>query len=221
MLSRTGLSPISPSFPAGSANILGSAGPRSLAATDGVSVDFLSSGYLDVSVPRVRSFNPMDSGQKYLSQPQIIDVFPDAPSGLRPKPAKGRRGACVFARAKTPNSLTIEDCQVGFPIRTSRDQRVLSPPPGLSQSATSFIASCCQGIHQTPFSRLIRSGRRQALLCGFGVLPRFALLEDSRRQPAFLAPVSEVLTRWRPSAGAPRFGDPNGLAARRTSRSVY
>ena len=47
---------------------------------------------------------------------------------------------------------------MGFPIRKSRDQRVLSPPPGLSQSATSFIASCRQGIHQTPFSRLIRSG---------------------------------------------------------------
>ena len=60
--------------------------------------------------------------------------------------------------------LIIEDCQVGFPIRTSRDQRVLSPPPGLSQSATSFIASCCQGIHQTPLSRLIRSRRRRALL---------------------------------------------------------
>ena len=29
-------------------------GPRSLATTNGVSVDFLSSGYLDVSVPRVR-----------------------------------------------------------------------------------------------------------------------------------------------------------------------
>ena len=60
--------------------------------------------------------------------------------------------------------LIIEDCQVGFPIRTSRDQRVLSPPPDLSQSATSFIASCCQGIHQTPLSRLIRSRRRRALL---------------------------------------------------------
>ena len=29
--------------------------PRSLAATDGVSIDFLSFGYLDVSVPRVGS----------------------------------------------------------------------------------------------------------------------------------------------------------------------
>ncbi len=30
------------------------AGPRSLAATRGISVDFFSSGYLDVSVPLVR-----------------------------------------------------------------------------------------------------------------------------------------------------------------------
>ena len=33
------------------------AGPRSLAATKGISVDFFSSGYLDVSVPRVRPDN--------------------------------------------------------------------------------------------------------------------------------------------------------------------
>ena len=46
---------------------------------------------------------------------------------------------------------------MGCPIRTSRDQRVLSPPPGLSQSATSFIASCRQGIHPTPLSCLIAS----------------------------------------------------------------
>ena len=30
------------------------ASPRSLVATDGISVDFFSSGYLDISVPRVR-----------------------------------------------------------------------------------------------------------------------------------------------------------------------
>ena len=48
---------------------------------------------------------------------------------------------------------------------------MLSPPPGLSQSATSFIASCCQGIHQTPLSRLIRSRRRRALLCDGGSKP--------------------------------------------------
>jgi hypothetical protein len=64
--SDTGLSPILPNFPDGSRHIHSSAGPRSLAATKGVSVDFLSSGYLDVSVPRVCSFNPIYSGKKYL-----------------------------------------------------------------------------------------------------------------------------------------------------------
>ncbi len=39
---------------------------------------------------------------------------------------------------------------VGFPIRRSADQRALAPPRGLSQRATSFIASRCQGIHQMP-----------------------------------------------------------------------
>ncbi len=57
---------------------------------------------------------------------------------------------------------------MGFPIRKSMDQRVLSPPHGLSQSATSFIASYRQGIHQTPFSRLIRASERMTVL---GALP--------------------------------------------------
>jgi hypothetical protein len=35
--------------------------PLSLATTDGISVDFFSSGYLDVSVRRVRFLTPMDS----------------------------------------------------------------------------------------------------------------------------------------------------------------
>ncbi len=33
--------------------------PRSLAATKGISFDFFSYGYLDVSVPRVRSMRPI------------------------------------------------------------------------------------------------------------------------------------------------------------------
>ena len=49
--SHTGLSPILLGFPTDSAHIQGLAGPRSLATTSGVSVDFLSSRYLDVSVP--------------------------------------------------------------------------------------------------------------------------------------------------------------------------
>jgi hypothetical protein len=41
---------------------------------------------------------------------------------------------------------------VGCPIRISTDQRLLAAPRGLSQRATSFIASWCQGIHRMPFS---------------------------------------------------------------------
>jgi hypothetical protein len=97
----------------------------------------------------------MYSGQKYLFQPTIS------------RRSRERR--------------LIEDCQVGFPIRTFRDQRVLSPPPDLSQSATSFIASCCQGIHQTPFSRLIRSRRRRALLRDGGSKPSTHPLASVRK----------------------------------------
>ena len=86
-------------------------GPRSLATTSGVSVDVLSSGYLDVAVPRVR----------------LADLWIQSAITLR----------------------------WGFPIRKSTDQRVLAPPRGLSQRATSFIASQCQGIHQMPLRRLI------------------------------------------------------------------
>ena len=66
MLPIRGCHPLWPTFPGRSSHIHGSAGPRSLAATRGVSVDFLSSGYLDVSVPRVCFYNPMYSGYKYL-----------------------------------------------------------------------------------------------------------------------------------------------------------
>lgn len=48
-------------------------------------------------------------------------------------------------------SVTDDAKAPGFPIQRSTDQRVLSPPRSLSQSATSFIASRCQGIHQMPF----------------------------------------------------------------------
>ena len=81
-------------------------GPRSLATTNGVSVDVLSSGYLDVSVRPVRL-------------PTL----------------------CIQV------GITL---RWGFPIRISTDQSLLSAPRGFSQSATSFIASQCQGIHEMP-----------------------------------------------------------------------
>jgi hypothetical protein len=41
-----------------------------------------------------------------------------------------------------------EMVRVGFPIRKSPDQSLLTTPRRLSQRATSFIACMCQGIHQ-------------------------------------------------------------------------
>ena len=43
----------------------------------------------------------------------------------------------------------------GYPIRKSPDQSVLATPRSLSQPTTSFIASQCQGIRQTPLLCLI------------------------------------------------------------------
>ena len=82
------------------------AGPRSLVATWRVSIDFLSSGYLDISVPRVRLDYPMYSGSRYHVMWWVS------------------------------------------PFGNPRIKAFLSAPRGLSQTYTSFIAFCRQGIHR-------------------------------------------------------------------------
>ena len=65
-----GYHPVSPDFPDRSTNSLAKdckAAPRSLATTNGISVDFCSSGYLDVSVPQVSFSHPMNSGADTLA----------------------------------------------------------------------------------------------------------------------------------------------------------
>ena len=81
-------------------------GPRSLVTTNGVSVDVLSSSYLDISV----------------------------------------RWVCL--------PCGINQIGLGFPIRKSADQSLLTTPHSLSQRVTSFIASQRQGIHQMPLKTL-------------------------------------------------------------------
>jgi hypothetical protein len=65
------------------------------------------------------------------------------------------KNTCFTALLTAAEAATITQYQVGCPIQKSMDQSLFSAPHGLSQSITSFIASYCQGIHQTPFSRLI------------------------------------------------------------------
>ena len=64
--------------------------------------------------------------------------------------------------SSSEKEMTTEYRQVGFPIRKSSDQSLFAAPRSLSQRITSFIASDRQGIHQTPFLRLIRSRTKQA-----------------------------------------------------------
>jgi hypothetical protein len=107
--------------------------PRSLATTSGVSVDVLSSGYLDVSVPRVCFYSPMYSG---------IDTFLVITGNPKPYP-------------RTNMTSKFRLSKVGFPIRKSAGQRLFAPHHSLSQRTTSFIASYRQGIHQMPLGHLI------------------------------------------------------------------
>ena len=87
-------------------------GPRSLVTTNGVSVDVLSSSYLDISV----------------------------------------RWVCL--------PCGINQNGLGFPIRKSADQSLLTAPHSLSQRVTSFIASQRQGIHQMPLETLDQTVRK-------------------------------------------------------------
>ena len=129
---RTGLSPakarLSKRFRLGSKKHWPD--PRSLATTNGVSIDVLSSGYLDVSVPRVR-FEPL----------WIQGSIP-SPTHRSPTPP-------------LPMPSEYEGLKVGFPIRKSSDQSLFAAPQGLSQRTTSFIASQRQGIHRMLLRHLI------------------------------------------------------------------
>src|SRR5256885_16472092 len=82
----------------------------------------------------------------------------------------------------------------GFPIRKSPDQSVLATPRSLSQPATSFIASQCQGIRQTP------------LLC---LISRFVSEMTILRSPYRLVPC-----RGRPPARPPSLPFPSTLPMR-------
>ena len=109
-------------------------GPRSLATTSGVSVDVLSSRYLDVSVPWVCLKPPILFGS-------LIPSLDNRKSKSTP--------TCVVV------NLEFRLSKVGFPIRKSVDQSSFAAPHGLSQRSTSFIASQRQGIHRTPLRHLI------------------------------------------------------------------
>jgi hypothetical protein len=123
-------------------------GPRSLATTNGVSVDVLSSRYLDVSVPWVRLKPPILFGSLIPS----LDNWKSKTSS-----AWSHTSLFLNRAVRTPRhkALEFQLSKVGFPIRKSVDQSFFAAPHGLSQRSTSFIASQRQGIHRTPLRHLI------------------------------------------------------------------
>ena len=97
-----GYHPLWPHFPerlANTANKEHKAGPISLATTLGISVDFFSCGYLDVSVRQVRSTHPMNSGAGTLA------------GGFPHSDIPGSKSACrlpgAFRRLPRPSSPVI------------------------------------------------------------------------------------------------------------------
>ena len=124
-------------------------GPRSLATTNGVSVDVLSSRYLDVSVPWVCLKPPMNSEVSYLL------LITGNPRSLTRSQSRSFLVEPQHARVFRHKVLEFRLSKVGFPIRKSVDQSFFAAPHGLSQRSTSFVASQRQGIHRTPLRHLI------------------------------------------------------------------
>jgi hypothetical protein len=93
-------------------------GPRSLATTNGVSVDVLSSRYLDVSVPWVRLKPPMNSEVSYL---HLITG--------NPKPHRlGLTHCCMNPKTQ---GLGVPAIEGGFPHSEIRGSKLLRSSPRL------------------------------------------------------------------------------------------
>ena len=164
-------------------------GPRSLATTNGVLVDVLSSGYLDVSVPQV-SFC-------------ILCIQIQIPSCDLCK--SEARASPLLAELRVRDSK-LQRSKVGSPIRKSADQSLFATPHGLSQRTTSFIASQRQGIHRTPLRHLIAliiedrsegSDRfRSERPFASNISKSFAVKRDPRWSLAFLKDRSPFGSDW-------------------------
>lgn len=114
-----GYHPLRPSFPDWFqlSHIDDWPGPRSLATTSGVSVDVLSSGYLDVSVPRVRLKPPMYSGVSYL----LLITGNPKPCGLEN----------LFRNLTKTQGLGVPAIEGGFPHSEICGSKLLRSSPQL------------------------------------------------------------------------------------------
>ena len=108
-------------------------GPRSLATTNGVSVDVLSSRYLDVSVPWVRLKPPMYSEVSYLllitgnPKPQRLSRLDLASSHL----CANHQNIAASDRNLTTRGLGVPAIEGGFPHSEIRGSKLLRSSPRL------------------------------------------------------------------------------------------
>lgn len=110
--------------------------PLSLATTQGVEVSFLSSGYLDVSVPQLASTCPISFRQEYArittrefphSEIPGSKVGQHLPEAYRSRP---RPSSALGAKASTvcPYSLDRNELVIGVAMEFSRCARAGGPP---------------------------------------------------------------------------------------------
>ena len=119
------------------------AGPRPLAATGGVSVDFLSSGYLDVSVP------PVASRPRRVARPRALGSPIRAPPGRRPRAP--RRGVSLLA-APFVGFPCLGIRRAPIPPRAPRPGRAARQARGRTRSRLFFHPTLCgsQGARGEP-----------------------------------------------------------------------
>ena len=136
------------------------ADPLSLATTQGVEVSFLSSGYLDVSVPQLASPCPMYSGTSTTALPVV-----------------------------------------GFPIRKSRGQRLVSTSPGLIAATHVLLRLLAPRHPPCALSLLIV---KNSLYCCYGVFKVRAEIPAQHETPAHLERGGAGLSKLNSEAFAPR-----------------
>jgi hypothetical protein len=105
----------------------------------------------------------------------------------------------------------------GFPIRKSSDQSVLATPRSLSQPATSFIASQCQGIRQTPLLCLTLTFCQRKDDLAIVVFGSFRAGDDPHSKTAMIYPSVSPPCATQRNSTLPDFQTSSDLQCQRTN----
>ena len=107
--------------------------PFSLATTQGVDVSFLSSGYLDVSVPQLASTRPMDSGGSTRALPRV---------------------SFLIRRSRDQRSVSTSPGLIAAAHVLHRLLAPRHPPCALSLLIVKNTLDCCYGVFKVRADRV-------------------------------------------------------------------